>query len=178
MSVSDTDFYRWLGRVQHDNADLVLNVREVGIEAPDTLYVGRRVRQAPHLPDTWGNPYPEWKHGRLKCIKLYAAYVARMPENERLAFLLPIREALDSGKKLLCWCAPDACHAHVLAGWAKALKVAPKPVTPAEPTPITAPGTPTPTKPAAATAAATPTPIRRQAPTGPTPGPAFASKRP
>jgi hypothetical protein len=70
-------------------------------EDPNAVYVGR--------PTQWGNPYVIGKDGnRDTVIAKYRGWLLRNPE--LLAQLPTLR-----GKKLACWCAPQACHADVLA---------------------------------------------------------------
>lgn len=64
------------------------------------VYVGR--------PTKWGNPFEMGKHGnRDEVVAKYKAWVVDQPE---------LMAALDElkGKDLVCWCAPEACHADVL----------------------------------------------------------------
>lgn len=133
MSVTHESFVQWLGKIQAETADQIANVREVGMNAPDTIYVGREMRTTgPYGPEikggTWGNPYREVRFGRFGAIRKYVAYIQRMSEQDRLAFLAPIKIALEDGKKLTCWCAPNACHAHVLAAYANRLVLTPEQV--------------------------------------------------
>ena len=67
----------------------------------DAVYVGR--------PSTWGNPFKEGRDGtREDVIKRFEVYA-----RDRLAkepkWLDPLK-----GKDLICWCAPEPCHADVL----------------------------------------------------------------
>jgi len=79
----------------------VLNARRVGRKpAPGRIYVGR--------PSKWGNPFVIGRDGtRLEVIAKYRAWIAQQPA--LLAALGELR-----GKDLVCWCAPDPCHAEVL----------------------------------------------------------------
>jgi hypothetical protein len=73
----------------------------------DVIYVGHRAHRQPGSP--WGNRFSVRRYGRDKAIALYRAWLAKkLAVNP--AFLEPLR-----GKRLACWCAPDACHADVLA---------------------------------------------------------------
>jgi len=64
------------------------------------IYIGR--------PSDWGNPYEIGKDGsRKEVIEKYRAYVT---SNKELMSRLHELE----GKVLGCWCAPKACHGHVL----------------------------------------------------------------
>jgi hypothetical protein len=79
----------------------VLNARQVGKRAaPDRVYVGR--------PTKWGNPFVIGRDGtRDQVITKYRAWIMTQPA--LLAALPELR-----GKHLVCWCAPEACHADVL----------------------------------------------------------------
>lgn len=82
----------------------VVNVRN----EPHDVYVGR--------PSEWGNPYSEGRDGgRAEVIAKYDAYLEGRPD--LLAKLRSLR-----GKRLGCWCWPQACHADVLARRANALE--------------------------------------------------------
>ena len=78
----------------------VLNKR-TDIIPPDAVYVGR--------PSKWGNPFVIGRDGdRCEVIAKYAHWLDGMIHNGRLD--------LDElqGKDLVCWCAPEECHADVL----------------------------------------------------------------
>ena len=79
----------------------VLNVRQVGKQpTADRVYVGR--------PTKWGNPFVIGRDGmREAVIAKYRAWIARQPA--LMAALPELR-----GKDLVCWCAPERCHAEVL----------------------------------------------------------------
>jgi hypothetical protein len=60
----------------------------------------------------FGNPFVVGRHGtREEVIALYRAWVWK-PEQQALRNLM--REKL-TGKDLICWCAPQACHAEIIA---------------------------------------------------------------
>ena len=64
------------------------------------VYVGR--------PTKWGNPFEMGKHGtREEVVAKYKAWITNQPE--LMAALHELK-----GKDLICWCAPEACHADVL----------------------------------------------------------------
>ena len=70
---------------------------------PGAVYVGR--------PTKWGNPFVVGRDGaRGECVTLYEAW---LPTSGLLA---DIDELV--GKDLVCWCAPDRCHADVLLKYA------------------------------------------------------------
>jgi len=79
----------------------VLNACRVGRRpAPDRVYVGR--------PTKWGNPFVIGRDGtRDEVIAKYRAWIAQQPA--LLAALGELRS-----KHLVCWCAPERCHAEVL----------------------------------------------------------------
>lgn len=84
---------------------------------PYDLYVGR--------PTIWGNPFSHKPGGYVKPTNIVATReeaVEKFREyaktNKRILETLHMLK----GKTLACWCAPKACHAHVLAEMADALK--------------------------------------------------------
>jgi hypothetical protein len=80
----------------------VLNARQVGKQStPGRVYVGR--------PSQWGNPFVIGRDGsRDDVIAKYRAWIVRQP-----ALITALHEL--RGKDLICWCAPERCHADVLA---------------------------------------------------------------
>jgi len=83
----------------------VLNARQVGTRpAADRVYGGR--------PSKWGNPFAIGRDGtRDEVIAKYRAWLMQQPA--LLAQLPELR-----GKNLVCWCAPQRCHADVLTEFA------------------------------------------------------------
>lgn len=70
----------------------------------DAVYVGR--------PTKWGNPFVIGRHGnREQVVSQYEQYLL---SNEDL--MNSLHEL--KGKNLICWCAPQACHADVLIKYA------------------------------------------------------------
>lgn len=68
----------------------------------DAIYVGR--------PSKWGNPFSIGRDGtREEVIAKYRQRVEAFDNTLRKEWLSPL-----VGKDLLCWCAPEACHADVL----------------------------------------------------------------
>lgn len=67
---------------------------------PDDYYIGR--------PSPFGNPFVIGRDGdRAAVVEAYAAWVVEQPEiMARLPEL--------AGRTLVCWCAPQECHGHVL----------------------------------------------------------------
>lgn len=65
------------------------------------VYVGR--------PSPFGNPYIIGVHGtRKQCVELFEKVTCANPK-----FVKKVKEKL-KGKDLVCWCAPEQCHADVL----------------------------------------------------------------
>lgn len=83
----------------------VLNKRDISedeylrlLNEGNTRYVGR--------PGKWGNPYKMGsEQTRKECVELYRVWA--------LEHIEEIRKEL-KGKDLICWCAPEVCHADVL----------------------------------------------------------------
>jgi hypothetical protein len=72
----------------------VLNARQVGKRPmPDRVYVGR--------PSKWGNPFVIGRDGSRD------AWIVQQP-----ALMVALHEL--HSKDLVCWCAPERCHADVL----------------------------------------------------------------
>jgi Domain of unknown function (DUF4326) len=83
----------------------VLNRHHVGVPA-DAVYVGRGGRWGPG--SKWGNPFKHGRDGsRDEVVEKYRAWIVQQPE--LMAALHELR-----GKDLVCWCAPERCHAEVL----------------------------------------------------------------
>lgn len=66
------------------------------------VYVGR--------PSVYGNPFPIGPDGRDACIARYEEWLYE-PEQQQLRDRATCELR---GRDLVCWCAPDACHADVL----------------------------------------------------------------
>lgn len=83
----------------------VVNVK---VEKCD-VFIGR--------PSRWGNPFKIGRDGtREEVIEKYERYIQTRPD---LLAALPTLK----GKRLGCYCAPLACHGHVLARLADEVKV-------------------------------------------------------
>jgi hypothetical protein len=77
----------------------VLNKR-IDRPTPGAIYVGR--------PGPWGNPFAIGRDGnRAQVLALYEQWLASQPQ--LLARLDELR-----GRDLICWCAPQGCHADLL----------------------------------------------------------------
>lgn len=82
------------------DAPRVLNRKHHGVPH-DAVYVGR--------PSRWGNPFKIGPDGdRAEVIAKYRAFLDLNPSLRALA-----RQEL-AGRDLVCWCAPEPCHADVL----------------------------------------------------------------
>ena len=67
----------------------------------DAVYVGR--------PSPFGNPFVIGRHGdRADVVARFETFLLASPG------LLAAVKADLRGKDLVCWCAPEACHADVL----------------------------------------------------------------
>lgn len=76
----------------------VLNKKQDGVPE-GAVYVGR--------PSMWGNPFQIGRDGdRAEVIRKFTAWFLESPLTYQLHQL--------RGKDLVCWCAPEACHADVL----------------------------------------------------------------
>ena len=83
-----------------------MSTRVVRLSEPHDVYIGR--------PSKWGNPFAIGRDGtRLDVIAKYREWIKSQPE---LIAALPELQ----GKRLGCYCAPLACHGHVLAELADA----------------------------------------------------------
>jgi hypothetical protein len=85
-----------------------MNTQVVNLnKEPYDVYIGRRNRWK-KLPDSfWRNPYSVEEHGREEAIRLYEQFILSSPEH--LGRLHELK-----GKKLGCWCKPQACHGDIL----------------------------------------------------------------
>jgi hypothetical protein len=77
----------------------VWNKRDSGIPA-SAVYVGR--------PTKWGNPFAIGVVSRAEVVQKYEQHLMSNPE------LVEDARSELKGKDLVCWCAPQACHADVL----------------------------------------------------------------
>ena len=83
-----------------DKMPEVYNKRDYNVPE-DAIYVGR--------PSKWGNPFKVGRDGtREEVIRAFEAYARK--------YLAQEPDWLDvlKGKDLVCWCAPEDCHADVL----------------------------------------------------------------
>ncbi len=79
----------------------VLNAKRVGKRpTADRVYVGR--------PSKWGNPFVIGRDGtREQVVVKYREWIVQQP-----ALMAALHEL--RGMDLVCWCAPEGCHADVL----------------------------------------------------------------
>ena len=75
---------------------------------PTAVYIGRFNRTYGLAASMWGNPFTAGRHGtRDEVIAKYRAWLSGQTKLlERLSEL--------HGYDLVCWCAPELCHGHVL----------------------------------------------------------------
>lgn len=80
----------------------VWSKRQGAPKAPkDAIYVGR--------PTKWGNPYSlKDERDRGEILRLYEEWLLSQPD-----IVAEVKREL-KGKHLVCWCAPQACHADIL----------------------------------------------------------------
>lgn len=89
----------------------VIHVRDM---KPGDLYIGRLMPRQKLAGSRWSNPYRITRdQSRETAIRLYRLYIEDRPD--LMASLSELR-----GKRLACWCAPEACHGDVLAELAAA----------------------------------------------------------
>ena len=77
----------------------------------EDVYIGR--------PSKWGNPFVIGRDGtRSQVIHQYEMWLADMIVKEHITAndLRALR-----GKNLVCWCAPQQCHGHIIARYVAAL---------------------------------------------------------
>lgn len=82
-------------------------------DAPEYLYIGRRMKDQHLPPSPWANPirlHTDSAAARESALDQYRAWITTSDEGREL---LPKLPALRN-KILVCWCAPKPCHGHVL----------------------------------------------------------------
>lgn len=83
-----------------------MNVVNVKNTIKYDVYIGRRCGRFPN--SIWANPFKIGKDGtREEVVQKYGDWIQTQP-----TLLKRIPEL--KGKVLGCWCAPEACHGHVL----------------------------------------------------------------
>ena len=99
----------------------VLNLRKIKQVPTGAIYVGRPMKNKPYLIDSGlGNPF-KVKKG-IKNIEVVKQYVLWTLKPNNTYLFTKIREML-VGQDLVCWCAPDHCHADYLLKVANAVSV-------------------------------------------------------
>ena len=90
----------------------VVNVRKVrGVRPPYDIYIGREARG--FARSKWANVFKIGTDGkRAEVIEKYRTHL--FDRHDLLAGLGSLR-----GKRLGCWCAPEACHGDILANLAE-----------------------------------------------------------
>lgn len=93
----------------------VVNKYKVNMNDPDIVYIGRG--------SVWGNPYPmkdpKDKDERIYVIEAYRQWLWNQIRLRRVTKEMLLE--LD-GKRLACYCSPQACHGDILVkaiSWAK-----------------------------------------------------------
>jgi Domain of unknown function (DUF4326) len=78
----------------------LVNLKNCPKRIDNGVYIGRGSK--------WGNPFVIGKDGDRNTV--IAKYKRALWQNKQLLNEVPELE----GKTLLCWCAPEPCHGHVL----------------------------------------------------------------
>ena len=98
----------------HQHGPRVYSQRKGAPAPPDAMYVGR--------PGAFGNPFTIGRDGdRATVIARYEQWLHAPEQNELRE--RAVREL--RGRDLVCWCAPQACHADVLLELVNATEVTP-----------------------------------------------------
>lgn len=91
--------------------DLVVNIKSP--DAEYDIYIGRGHKGQPlekHPKRPWGNPFRLGQDGdRTAVVAKYRHWLLMRP------YLVDAAREELNGKRLGCWCAPEACHGDVLA---------------------------------------------------------------
>jgi hypothetical protein len=86
------------------------------------LYVGRGQGKR----GRFGNPFnirDQSEAERVRVVAAFDQHVRDMSPGQQETLLQPIREHLEAGGVLACFCAPKLCHGQVWAWWALAWSV-------------------------------------------------------
>ena len=86
----------------------VVSKRTMGAPTPADVYIGR--------PSKWGNPFVIGKDGTREDV-IFKYHTSLTYRPDLLAALPEL-----AGKRLVCWCKPQACHGDVLARLVNALE--------------------------------------------------------
>jgi hypothetical protein len=82
-------------------------------DAPEYVYIGRRMKDQYLPPSPWANPFrlhTDSATARAHALEQYRQWITQSEDGQKL---LPKLPALRN-KILVCWCAPKPCHGHVL----------------------------------------------------------------
>lgn len=88
-------------------------------ERPGDIYIGR--------PSKWGNPFSHLGGKtrarynvatREEAVESYARWLEEVGQQDLLAAIHTLK-----GKRLVCWCKPQACHGDILAALADSDRV-------------------------------------------------------
>lgn len=87
----------------------VVHIKRVNLADPDVVYIGRAMPRQRLAGSIWANPFRIGETvSRGEAIAKYRYRLLNSPHLlERLHEL--------RGKRLACWCVPEACHGQVLA---------------------------------------------------------------
>jgi Domain of unknown function (DUF4326) len=86
----------------------VLNVRNMGGDYEDAVYIGRANPKYRLVASKWANPFAVGRDGtRDEVVEKYRQHLIESPD-----LIASLPELV--GKDLVCWCAPKRCHGDVL----------------------------------------------------------------
>ncbi len=87
---------------------MVINLTDTPFDGKTDVYIGRASPRKRLKQSIWANPFRIGRDGdREEVIMKYRKWIVLQPG--LMARLPELR-----GKRLACWCAPDACHGEVL----------------------------------------------------------------
>lgn len=91
----------------------VLNIKDVGFNYPNSVYVGRKKNTIFHF----GNPFLAETYGRELAVLYFLQWLEGENfldvETDRRKWILENLHSLKN-KNLLCFCSPESCHADIL----------------------------------------------------------------
>lgn len=94
---------------------MLINLSNTGFNAKTDVYIGRASPRKSLEHSIWANPFRIGRDGdREEVIEKYRNWIVDQPG--LLAQLSDLK-----GKRLACWCYPDACHGQVLVELMKEL---------------------------------------------------------
>jgi len=118
-----TEDERELAEVVLGGETIVVNVRKGGphkhlvpwlAEAGLLTYVGRSGRRHTWPGSDWGNPFVGLRGNREEMVRRYRSWLPT-----RTVLMRRLSEGELTGRALGCWCAPEPCHADILAEYAE-----------------------------------------------------------